>query len=736
MRCLILMTTRSAPFFIFLLMTIGLPVESRFKSAAAHAESLGPDPVVDILEPGILAALDQPGRFSFATVIGAEAEERRSLAKRSGSSAYAKLNTIRLDDLAEGGNAAYDSLRSTLSNDVEDLKKTSGEKMAYSSEQAEVLAPAGNVARHFDPFWLTSTSAALPLVAVVNRIDKRDFFPGTCGEVRFIYRLAYYKPEQTRKRDGSAGVIESRSTLPFFLNVVYDRPEEADGTCQNTAQAWMTAPRNQGVKAMVDWALGHPLLKSGLRFKQIELNLQILRFPAGQKIDFGGQAIYLFRIFQWRPDGVFAPIPLENTPNVSEIQRSKTLRADLLRQISSGLQKLDAGIFVLENTDGKLLASRALSFSTGGRARLANKPFTAIFGTDPAELKLLDLKSLSFLKSEKGVVERLNNLSCMGCHQSGGTAGFHMLGLTGTLNSAFNQVILPFSPHVYAERSRRAAYTQLVASGQSPNVFRPLSLMPAARWQGGRALPVFQNPKARDLCLLNSDDFSIRPTCESGTQCVATIGNLKVGAQIGECVPTQLVTPGYVCRKGPITTQPLNLLWGDLYNLAAFKDTIDVSQTIMGRGALCGHPKGGVPLGRISKPCDLDSPDGKLTFVDQLQYGDRPPKEICAMRGGPQFDECAKTKNPPECLSKAKIVRSYLDTCSVGNFCREDYICQQLPEDIARVYKTTREREEVASRVRKLGQLGIGFCVPNYFVFNMRSDGHIIPEGRLTPSAH
>jgi hypothetical protein len=699
-------------------------------SAASAVSFAASTPIVDILDPAVLRQLDQPGLYSFATIVGAEAAEKEALSKHAGDVQYSKLNLLRLDELNQLKNPIFGSMKSTIEADVEDLKKTSGEKMAYSSEQAEVLAPAGNVARHFDPFWLSSKSAAFPLVAIVNRIDKKDFFPGTCGELRFIYRLAYSKPEAGKSRDGSALVIDSRSTLPVFMNVIFSYPRESDGSCSATASKWIASGLATDSTAVSQWAIHGPLAKSHLQFKQIELNMQIVRFPAGQKIDFGGQAIYLFRIFQMQ-QGQFSPIPLENTPNVGEILRSKSLKADLLRQIAAGTEKLDQGTFVLENTEGRLLATRALSFSTEGRARLANKPFTALFGAEANDLAGLDFKKLEYIRSARGAVERLNNLSCTGCHQSSGTAGFHMLGMTGSLNSAFNQVILPFSPHFYAERSRRAAYTQALAENREANQFRPLSIATAARWTSAQGLPEFQKPKARDLCLLDSKDFAAHPSCESGSTCQATVENTSVGLKIGECVPQSLTTAGYICRKGKITTQSLKPEWSDLFNLHAFKDSIDINTTIMAKGLLCGNPKGGVPLGRISKACDANSNDGKLSFVDKLTSAADAPKEVCAMRGGPQFDECAKTKNPPECLANAKIVRAYLDTCSVGNFCREDYICQQLPEAISRLYSGS-ERSTVAARVRKLGQMGVGFCVPNYFVFNMRSDGHIIPEGRTT----
>src|SRR4029079_11495915 len=44
--------------------------------------------------------------------------------------------------------------------------------------------------RGFGPAWLSSPAVRLELVAVVNRIDRRVFHPGTCGELRFVYRMA------------------------------------------------------------------------------------------------------------------------------------------------------------------------------------------------------------------------------------------------------------------------------------------------------------------------------------------------------------------------------------------------------------------------------------------------------------------------------------------------------------------------------------------------------------------
>src|SRR6185369_2305845 len=105
----------------------------------------------------------------------------------------------------------------------------------------------------------------------------------------------------------------------------------------------------------------------------------------------------------------------------------------------------------------------------------------------------MSLKSPKFVASGAGLLERLNTSSCMGCHQSSSTAGFHFLGIDrvdfgrdadaikGALDG--NRLQLPFSPHVDAELVRRKDYVERVALGRAPNSFRPHPSAPPAAWE-------------------------------------------------------------------------------------------------------------------------------------------------------------------------------------------------------------------------------------------------------------
>ena len=96
----------------------------------------------------------------------------------------------------------------------------------------------------------------------MNRLDKKDFYGG-CGEVRFLYRLAY------QDENGAS------SRLPFTLNLVMENTET---DCRKVAQKWVQGESDSFV---VERALN----MKQLRFKQLEVNAQIVRFPSGLETD-------------------------------------------------------------------------------------------------------------------------------------------------------------------------------------------------------------------------------------------------------------------------------------------------------------------------------------------------------------------------------------------------------------------------------------------------------------------
>src|SRR5882672_5388626 len=91
-----------------------------------------------------------------------------------------------------------------------EILKTYDPKSA-KTEAGKTLRLNGNVARVFNEKWLGSSDGLFILSGVVNRIDRRDFDPAHCGELRFIYRLGY----EVRMNGKTYA-----SRMPFTVNMV------------------------------------------------------------------------------------------------------------------------------------------------------------------------------------------------------------------------------------------------------------------------------------------------------------------------------------------------------------------------------------------------------------------------------------------------------------------------------------------------------------------------------------
>ena len=164
-------------------------------------------PVTIVDDPAVLAALDAKG-FGFAGIFAVDGEDDLK-------SLYSEA-------------PAYHAVVDTVAADIATLR---AEMKAGGRTLYEVTD--GNVGRIMDMRWLKTEAARFRLVGVVNRLDRRDFAAlqgdKSCGEVRFIYRLAY-----SFRKNGK--VLASR--LPFNFNAVYSVAPDADGGCVGVAGRW------------------------------------------------------------------------------------------------------------------------------------------------------------------------------------------------------------------------------------------------------------------------------------------------------------------------------------------------------------------------------------------------------------------------------------------------------------------------------------------------------------------
>lgn len=678
----------------------------------AHPLPAVGDIVLDVRDPDILELLEQPsnGSLSLSEVLQGVVPSVPRPAPAGLSSNATLYRAV----------PAYKALAELIRADLAAFDRSLGIPTVKENAQA-LKFPAGNVARQFDERWLRSDQGRFLLTGVINRFDRKEFsLSSNCGEVRLIYRLAY----RTSTRPGKT----SASRLPFFLNAVFEYPYQAD--CSNVARKWQ-ASASATPGDFVAWLRNSPLDKSQLRFRQIELNAQVLRFPAGLMPETGGQAAYLMRIYRPARQGAdfqWVREPLENTPDVRRLRAMPQLSAELVDYIRNHLGAIDAGVFRLPR---QFLAMEALSFSPLGNARLANKPFNAIFkGDDVKQLAALNFEKLALVKSPAGLLERLNNATCMGCHQGGSTAGFHFFGLDRKeFTGVTNQIRIGTSSHYYHDAARRAAYLRESLAGRSPELFNPLSYAPT---QPGTATIRYRDAGVNEFCIVDAEaDFHSAHTwkCNSDAlECRALVQNQALPVRIGQCVlrkgQEKQLFSGQACREGTLvdTTMPADAPASPQalpFNFFGFKDVFNSRQLYdLPEGKVfttnsynCRPTRIGVPLGRTFRNCTSD--EKKLSNISPAGSI---PNEICGLVGGAAFDRCAEG-DFHECLSDI-VVRGAVDTCHKNRFCREDYMCQKLDTRLSPT------KPEIA---RRMEDEQIGFCTPTYFLYQMRIDGHPVP---------
>lgn len=641
----------------------------------------------DVLELPELQAIESSG-WSFGALVA------RLGATPAPASVHPSLQT-----LAEG--PVWHAVSARLTDDIDTI--SAGMDWALVTDHRNAVKwPGSNVGRAFNTAWLRSPIAHLRLAGVVQRIDRQDLMPTPgCGEVRFVYRLAY----TTALEDG--GVVGSR--LPFTVNAVYI-PQETD--CRAWARRWEAAPSSAGV-----------LDPSGLRFDRFEVNAQVVRFPAGVSTELGGQAAYLLEVLDVvdTPEGRVAQRrPLENTPDVQKISADPALRAQLIDWINANTAAIDEGTHILPTP---MLADQALSWSTSGINRLANHPFSALFPPGGRKGLAPPTGDLSLVASVAGVLDRLDNSTCIGCHQAGSTAGFHLLGPDDpTLAGLTNRLATPLSPHFAEERFRRRDRTRDLANGQPPRRHRPHSLAPNFAMKG------YIDVIGDQPCLPERHQADLQPQaqwgCEGETRCAVAVDDPLVAINWGQCQPVSVdaLTPGMACRAGTLASQaqrrpaPAGLPW----NQRAHWDKLTQSQRydlpedkrFTADQLNCRPPVLGVPLGRAYRSC---TPEERALTGVLGDTGSLTPA-ICAVVGGSSFDACVEG-NFHTCLAQT-VGRGMVATCGPDRACREDHACQALPWQL----------DGIPSEAGKaLTDAGIGFCTPTYFLFQLRLDGHPQP---------
>jgi hypothetical protein len=487
--------------------------------------------------------------------------------------------------------------------------------------------------RLFDAEWLRSSEVRFDLVAVVNRLDRRFFDETTCGETRLVYRMAY---------SGVVGGEPVSSRLPLTFNVVFWQRAEDGDDCRDVARRWLL---DDGVKDRASALERGPLAWARLRSqaKSVEVNFQIVRWPSTVRPSFAGHAEYRLRVFRPRAgSSSYAPVPLENTPDVAKLTRSPALKAELLAWIGAHLEEIDRGVATLPE---RFLAREATSVAPGGTERSGNRPFLALFGRE--ELEGLEYGAHREVRDAEDLLRRLDGMTCQGCHQSRSLAGFHLLGHEAEATKRLDAIAVPSSPHLLGDLRRRERDAAALVAGTAAETRGPS--IDAEGTSGGYG----------SRCRTDG-----RLDCERGFHCEASEGE-----RFGTCFP-DAGSLGDPCE--PVTIARRGAL-----------DRSVVGSRECGRAAGCFTNQGGFPGGVCVASCAATRADEACGMIPVLG-----PFNECIARGEP-FPRCLRETTDPVALR----------ACDEANACREDYVC-----------------------ARGLGDANL--CVPPYFLFQLRVDGH------------
>lgn len=470
-----------------------------------------------------------------------------------------------------------------------------------------------------------------------------------------------YRLEYADPRQGAT------SRMPMTVAVVTKQaPRAGEADCKIAMNRWL-AVTGTGDTLATNAKRG-PLAQL-TPFVTIETNLQAVRWPSSVRKDMGGEAEYMLNV--WRPSDAdpkqMEAAPLDNTPDPAAITGDPAKREALIQWVKANVEAIDHGTAHLPDD---LAAHTAISYGPRGYARLANRPFSQL--VQESDLDGVSFEGLTHVKSAFGLARKLDEQSCQGCHQMRAMAGFHMLGNEDdhSTNDKLNRLDVGTSPHFNEELAWRMRLVHAVATGADPRALA--EARPFAEHATNDGL-------AGASCGLGDDATFDDWHCMAGLKCADMIGQGKVGV----CITDGNPKPGEACEKDQIST-----------SADPNKDTVtnlDSGDALCAKGipgGSCSGASGGFPGGACFAHCD--------------HMGQVTGRAICGASPPAGFNQCMldMSKSFDTCMSPPQL--ALRQACNVNIPCRDDYVCSYVPGAPA----------------------GTGACMPPYFIFQARIDGH------------
>lgn len=654
-------------------------------------------------------------------------------------------------------------IRTTLAQEFEDhIAALRAERCALTGIEDPPRPPDCGVGvgmttdvRVFDKRFLTTSYAHFLLSGIVNRMDRAFKTPETCGEVRLLYRLNYLVPARP-------GREEISSRLPMTINLVFKAKDPADTTttCADIARSWLWAGNltTTGAALLADLKSQQgPLryIKCEL-LDRAEINLQLDRWPTRVEVNKfeGGSAAYLLRIFkltkQALPDGgyreVYLPAKLENQVDRERMLADAALKERLKAYLldPANIAKLDKGTLIV---DDEFLAYRALSMTPGNFSRRENRPYEGLLSDADIKATLAALQRQGtvplYVPTVAGFKHRLNDLSCTGCHQTRAIGGFHFMGNDpkGTIKA--NTIVVPGSPHFFGDAPRRRDIITAFAEGRTPDFTKGFSSRPvrarSRELEGTGLLDGWGSHCHVDAGTTRADPSFASWKCaredNAGNplqlRCQSLFKNAKT-PNFGVCMTAGAPVVGDPLDYGKVETLPSGR---DVYTsftadaINSYEDTRPAQRSIwrfhhsLGNDGFAGGlrrttecPRGPGRQDPLPKEaaCGAKPRDGNAyKYCVRTRGANSPDCEPYKVQPGGEagFNTCILTRPFVECL-RLTTQQVGLRACDITNPCRDDYICTERQDP-----KTNNGMP--------------GACMPPYFLFQFRVDGHLQSLGPL-----
>jgi len=366
-----------------------------------------------------------------------------------------------------------------------------------------------------------------------------------------------------------------------------------------------------------------------------------------------------------RTFGSFEPDVAENTPR---LDLDDAEREKLRGWIRDNVKAIDEGTAIVPR---EFLTRRAISVGPLGLSRAANKAFSQLFPDAEKAFGDVSLSGLTQIASAAALVRRLDSMTCQGCHQARAIAGFHMLGQERDDDARLNALAVSASPHFREELPWRAAKLEAIAD-RKPGSSRPFA--EHASTSGGYG----------QHCGLGDKGFASW-TCAAGLECLDANGDV-----VGFCTPSHAPV-GDACDVGAVTQKA-----NPHVDTVLPQDRRVLSCDAAGPNTRCNAVSLGFPNGMCRSDCDA-ADSGKIdgaTICGGIPSASGLTKCLTVERK--PFKECLATTTNP----------ALLRTCSKSDPCRDDYACMRVDG----------------------GPANIGACMPPYFAFQARVDGHMFDE--------